>query len=391
LDALDPPDDDYVFTPPKSVAMTRALYNPLHTLRPYSWSFQVSPNSYDNEALTLTTTGQDAIGRHVYALNAQMSAQDGLTMASLVYQYNGLPVDVQMSASWSLGPHGGYRYGNAPSTWTGEEIDVGSDISIPLDRAFIGESLQFGHHIAYLRPFPDFPSGTLHPFDLPTQYPATGFLSVVGARWNWSNARGYHWSVGAEKGTSVWLQAELAAPEIGSQYSATIFTGGFNHYFGLGARHVIAVHGEGGISLGSHYGGIGYFGVGGFNAPSLVDAFRYYLIQSGIALRGFPINDRVGSNYVLTNTEYRFPLLDIDRGVSTLPVFLQRIYGDLFCDVGDATNEVDLRHMRVGVGGEMLVDFVAAYTLPFTLRVGVARGVGPEGQWQTYALLAPFF
>ena len=61
-------------------------------------------------------------------------------------------------------------------------------------------------------------------------------------------------------------------------------------------------------------------------------------------------------------------------------MFLNRLSAAVYADAGDAFfGQLDFSTFRVGVGGHLLLDFTLAYVLPFTLRVGYARGLMEGG------------
>jgi hypothetical protein len=115
-------------------------------------------------------------------------------------------------------------------------------------------------------------------------------------------------------------------------------------------------------------------------------------------LRGYPSFAFSGPQYHLFNAEYRFPILNLDRGLSTLPLFLQRFSGNVFADYGGAFYDLDPdrwhEQFHLGVGAELWIDFTFGYVVPANLRVGHARGVADSAAaagGQTYAVLAvPF-
>ena len=156
-------------------------------------------------------------------------------------------------------------------------------------------------------------------------------------------------------------------------------------------HHVFAVHAQGGATAGN-YGRRGAFVLGGFTPYPLTDAIRNLLIQPGIALRGYAPATLVGDAYQLFDFEYRFPIWNLDRGVQTLPIFFKRLYGAAFADYGDAEyTPLNLTHMKLGVGAELLVDFTFGYFEDFTLRLGLAKGTSTGGTTQTYAVLSQLF
>jgi hypothetical protein len=79
------------------------------------------------------------------------------------------------------------------------------------------------------------------------------------------------------------------------------------------------------------------------------------------------------------NAEYRFPILYVDRGVSTLPAFLSTVSGAVFFDAGGAYERMNLRRpfdvLHAGVGAELWVNFVLAYFSAAEVRFGIARGL----------------
>jgi hypothetical protein len=153
---------------------------------------------------------------------------------------------------------------------------------------------------------------------------------------------------------------------------------------------VLGLHAAGGAS-GGNAGGRGPFYVGGFQDIPLVSTIQNSLVQGGIVLRGYPVVAEIGRYYGLFNAEYRFPIVNIDRGLETLPLFLDRITGAAFVDYGSAFDLPEKADFKAGVGGELWFDVTLGYILGFTFRAGYARGVSPGGIGKTYFIAAvPF-
>jgi hypothetical protein len=124
----------------------------------------------------------------------------------------------------------------------------------------------------------------------------------------------------------------------------------------------------------------------------LLDTLRSGAQSGGIAMRGYPQFARVGSQYELLNVEYRFPIVQVQRGASTLPLFIQRVSGDVFVDVGYAGfGRFNPDLIAVGAGLEALIDIVVGYIVPLTVRVGYGKGFMEGGTDQVYSLLGSFF
>ena len=131
--------------------------------------------------------------------------------------------------------------------------------------------------------------------------------------------------------------------------------------------------------------------MGGFIDLPIVDVVRNSLIQGGVQLRGYPVVAEAGNYYGLFNAEYRFPIVNVDRGPSTLPIFLNRVSGAAFVDYGTAFTDASTAQFKTGVGGELWFDLTLGYILGFTFRAGFARGLSSGGIDKLYFVAAvPF-
>ena len=113
----------------------------------------------------------------------------------------------------------------------------------------------------------------------------------------------------------------------------------------------------------------------------------FYLLPTlggSTTLRGF-LDDRFRDrDLLLFNAEYRFPIINLDRGLSTLPIFLSRVTGNVFLDCGSAFDNAYAAEFKTGTGGELWFDFQLGYILDFTFRAGLARGLASEGITKAY-------
>ena len=135
------------------------------------------------------------------------------------------------------------------------------------------------------------------------------------------------------------------------------------------------------------------FGIGGFGPPVTLLAYAPQSVIFGAlestgsgtpSLRGYAPGIRYGSRYELATAQYQFPLLLIEHGYSTLPVYVRRLAGEVFSDAGDAYNgALHPSHLLWGVGGELRLDMQFGWYVPGTVEVGYCHGItGPGiGQW----------
>jgi hypothetical protein len=108
-------------------------------------------------------------------------------------------------------------------------------------------------------------------------------------------------------------------------------------------------------------------------------------------LRGYPVVEEEGPNFALFNAEYRFPIMNVDRGVSTYPIFLNRFYGTAFTDFGSAFGLPSSADFKLGSGAELRTDFTIGFIESFTFRLGYAHGWSTDGLDKVYFISAAQF
>ena len=90
-------------------------------------------------------------------------------------------------------------------------------------------------------------------------------------------------------------------------------------------------------------------------------------------MRGFGEGAILGQHAVVANLDYRFPILGVQRGIGTLPVFVRTVHGAVFADLGHAwTSVFRSSELRRALGAELSFDAVVGYSLPITLTAGAA-------------------
>lgn len=163
-------------------------------------------------------------------------------------------------------------------------------------------------------------------------------------------------SLGYTHDTSLW---GYTAPMNGTRYALNIFgtpklgsaglsfvnvTGDYRTYVRLGRQYAFALRLAGGGSFGANpqkfiVGGvdnwINHTFEGGY--IPLENAEDYIFLQTGLPLRGYNYNAKIGSRYGLFNFEFRYPLLAFLQA-GPLPIGLQSIMGAMFFDMGSAWN-----------------------------------------------------
>ncbi|OGF54941.1 MAG: hypothetical protein A2Z21_08900 [Candidatus Fraserbacteria bacterium RBG_16_55_9] len=121
--------------------------------------------------------------------------------------------------------------------------------------------------------------------------------------------------------------------------------------------------------------------------------FRLGGVTGRYPLRGFEYL-ALGSQLILMNAEYRFPVWAVEWGccgASVWPLFLDDLRGSLFLDAGMTGATLEPEQIRIAFGLELQLKLVLGYGLTEGwLRFGFAYGVGTE-QPQLYFALGPNF
>lgn len=357
-------------------------YNPLHTLAPRRYQFNTAPGSF-GQSFSVAVAGNDIAGRHAFGLSASVQTENASPQVDLEYTYGRLPFDMSLHAYRAIAP-GSYGFGGKRATYVSEAFGVEASLGYEIRGAFDSQSFGVGYSVN--RVGAQFPSDAppLDPFDTP-QYPSLPLASILRFSWGYSNAQRFLWSISAEKGFSVSAGLDFTHPAIASDYRGFRSRVDVTGYLPMPwlRHHVLALHAGGGVAGGSFPGGPFY--VGGFIDVALLDQLRSaiqssnFLVQGGVALRGYPSAVETGRYYALMNAEYRFPIVNIDRGLSTLPLMLNRISGNVFVDFGSAFDNPETAKFKTGVGGEFWLDFTVGYFVSLMMRVGYARGLASEG------------
>lgn len=381
---------------PPSTQWPVESYNPWPTLRPRTLDISYGQGTFGN-ALTVTVHGSDIVGLH--GATARMTYQTELEQftGSLAYSYNRLPFFFNATAFRDVFPRRSADPTGAPEVLHDENLGVTTGTSYALlgdfDTQWISLAYTLGYHDTNI------PVGRgLDPFAPIAPEPFEGILASVHLGWSYDATFRSLWSISEERGYSLSLSAEIAAPELGSEETLRTFRGRATGYVEMPwlRHHVLAATIGGGVSGGS-YPSRGFFFTGGFTPENPIDTFQSDIRQGAFVLRGYAPARFIGRQYDLTNIEYRFPIWYADHGVSTLPVFFNTLSGVFFTDIGGAFDEIDrddpLSDQHIGVGAELRTNLTLGYDVTGTLRLGWAKGFDDEAipGSQVYAVVASSF
>lgn len=386
LDTRPPPvADDELWTGPSRD------YQPLETLRPRAYMLDLTDDGFGT-AIGVTVDGEDLAGWHRWRLRATTGLVRGNVNTDLDYEYRRMPLTIGAHLYRRVAPRRGLFVEGEDRTWIEHAIGGQIRLAYTIPSSFWSHSFGLSWNPRWTEALEPF-QGTLDPNDPPPRLPRRGFHAELRLSWSWSNVERYTYDISPSNGTAVNVSLSAEHPFLGSQFTSITLTWAVRQYVTMPwlEHHVLALQYTGGIADGDP-GHRDTFSVGGFPDVTVIDGLLNGVILGGNALRGYPAFDRGGTQFHLVQAEYRFPIWRVNRGLFTLPVYLNRISAAVYADVGDAfSGDIDFGRFRVGVGGHVLVDFTLGYVLPFTLRVGYARGLMEGGIDQVYGHLGvPF-
>lgn len=378
LPALPPPSDRSTPSEPPEGRYVVTPYRAFPTILPRAYSISYGDGTF-GPVLRVITSGVDAIGRHSFVADASIETRNGDVLGALSYSYGRLPFGFTATLFRSAALRKDYRFGETSRSVTEHQLGVTTGVTYGMPGTFDGQAVGLSYTLANWAHDRPIDANVSPESPLPVE-PPSGTIGVVRLGYEFSNASATSMAVSLERGLRVTVTADFADPAWGSEDTLTAFSGVVRGYVPMPwlDHHVLALALSGGASVGS-YAREGLYSTGGFADTSPLSLDSSAVRQSGFVIRGYEPGVFRGSSYNLANAEYRFPIVYVDRGVSTLPAFLNTVSGAVFFDAGGAYDRMNLRRpfdvFHAGVGAELWVSFTLAYFSSAEVRLGIARGL----------------
>jgi outer membrane protein assembly factor BamA len=190
------------------------------------------------------------------------------------------------------------------------------------------------------------------------------------AGWLLNAARSFGYSISTEEGWTASVATEFTREALGADGDGGSTTIDLRAYVPAAPRHgVIALRAAAASAWGDDRVRRIFSASGNGPQPG---GLRFGSDAIGL-LRGVDDDELLGRHAVVLNADYRLPLMRIDRGAGTLPVFARALHGAVFVDAGNAwTDRFDRADVTASVGAELSLDAVLGYALPITLTTGGA-------------------
>lgn len=379
-------------------------YRALPTLRPHYWIpvAERAERGLDQAggwrdvirpAFGVRTEGSDLVGRHAYAASARLSL-DGKFSGGVGYAYRGLgnpDLGLSLSQAHSASSRtiggGKLRSGEAVREYFLLERERRANLSVSFRRRRYRTAASItlnGGVVQEQQTLQQLPGSTGARLRL--RRPEST-QTEMGATLSFSNAQQRAFSFSREDGVSFfglgrWRHdtgLDAAARGVtGEDLGYTEFLGEASAYKAIAgpgfANHVLAARVSAGVAFGP---GADRFLFDAGGAEGRAEAISGFGLFGGSSLffplRGYPENFRSGRKAWTASAEYRFPLLLADRGLGSLPLFLDRLHGSVFFDAGNAWGPVGdnpRQPVLASAGIELSAIVVPFYVGGLTLRGG---------------------
>lgn len=382
---------DPAVVPENDVAMARPRpYRPLETLAPQSYTLQLVQTSF-GRAINVQTGGSDVAGWHGYTLGATLGLDRTNVNVAASYRYDRLWPFMQVAAARDSSLRSGVIIDGMNTRYTHETYSLTASLGLPLLRTPEGSGeFSVDYDLDWLINAED-ELGSPDPNDTLPRYPNVDTrLAGVALRFGYSDVRSFANSMGPQKGQGLNASIRFNHPSLGSDVRSLALNYRWDTYRKLpwGLTPTLAVRLTGGIGTSSRRQP-GSFALGGVPQQDVTRAIIDNLRTGATGyLRGYPSRHAVGRQFHLANLEYRQELFELERGLSTLPVYARRLHWAGLLDVGNAfDDELDLGDFNVGAGVSLRLDFVLGYFIPGTLDIGYAHGLTSGGIGEYWMLL----
>lgn len=356
----------------------------------------------------LLTSGRDLVGRHAWELFSRVFTSGDRMEGGVAYVFSGLGTPVLSlgaSQSWDDdGPRLGQQGEDAPPDTLfvlERSRNVTAALTFPRVRWRSNLSLSVSAGMAWDR-------GELLDVDLaPSE---TYRLGRPESRYSdfrvtlaYTTARSQPFQLGGSQGVAALVRGRvrthLSLPDTlvgrpGPDRSVDDVLAQLRVFHALGgpgfASHVLAARASVGAARGAGADG-GYFETGGAagSSESLTGLTLFGGSPLFFPVRGYERAARYGRLAWSASLEYRFPLLLVNRGLGAWPIHLDRVFGSVYADAGNAWGpelgiqgyQSPRRATLASVGAEVTTQVLALWASSLSVRTGLGvplvEGDGP--------------
>lgn len=212
--------------------------------------------------------------------------------------------------------------------------------------------------------------------------PAVGNVASAQIAFSYDNREGVRYSWGSETGRAIRTNVVVSDRRLGSDYGDVRISASYAEFLRMPwpGHQVLAVRLSGGASAGG-LRGRGPFRLGGLAEEQ--DVIRTVIARTamgeGTTLRGYNPSAFAGLYFGLLNTEYRIPLVDVDRGLGSVPAMFERLVLVMFTDWGMAWSDpLKISDLAGSIGATLIASLKFGYGERAALFFQYAHGFHAE-------------
>lgn len=357
---------------PDSKIQKESKYHGSRYIYPRFWMPVVFYNSTDGWYFTAMTNGSDPLQTHSYTLSAEYYGKYNLAGVNFEYQND------------ILRPSIGLRYNYSPVLFSDTETGKSSWWRENAGNMFINQIFRKFRY--YFEAGAHYVIKRYTSIDIPEEFHY--YSAGAGLTLLFDSSKKYSLTPVKQDGQIIGIGFRKYMKELGSEiefYKATV---DFREYLTLTGNYVLSLHLTSGLIWGGWPDEI--FIIGGV-LPRMEDAL-FGLDENQLFLRGYPADVDSGIKSLVATFEFRFPLITLDAGLSTLPVFFQKVHGSIFYDVGNAwESTLSTSDFRDSTGLEIKFDSTIFYGYNITLALGGAYGFRENRLFQYFITFGSSF
>ncbi len=345
-------------------------YSPWQSITPAYW-LPFAGSDEDNIEIGIQTSGSDALGIHQYALALGTNLDKKTVFGQVNYFY---------SYYLNLSFDRSYEY-NSQDNHSGtylleEQYDL--SFQLPFSQIQSQWNIQLGVSSDHLQ------RGFYDDDDL-TRIERF-HDDVVGLSISFNNSERFFKSISKSNGRQINFTAETS-DVLKSDFSGEVYIFDWREFIQLNKEHTLAMRFVQGWGSDKSRP----FRLGGEDSDTFIINDNNFNERS-FTLRGYPtgLTQLSGQRMQLTNLEYRFPVVQIEKTLMAPPIGIGKISAAVFIDAGRVYRHSPNEHYT-GAGVELHTQLKLFYALALDFRIGYAKGFDLGGENRAYINLGRVF
>ncbi len=354
--------------PYKQVKTEEKAYSPFDTLRPTWW---LPTLTLANDAYTfgIYTAGSDLLAHHTYSVLVDYTEYPDVKKSpGFSADYINTSFAPEIEIQGSMLPYIASTYKDPSSnehSYVQQSNNIALNVSCPMNRVRYRQAVGAGYSYTFRKSLTPLPAYV-------EDRPFTGKLSGFTADYSIDTTSVYDTSISREDGVYFNTHFERDISVLGSDRDLSMSFSALRLYIpGFAVNNVVFIKGIYGFSAGVSKNDA-LFAVGGVQSlyanPDYTD----------LPVRGYSPATLTGTKAYAVSVEYRYLAGIVDRGITTLPFYLDKVSLSPFFDIGTNTYRT-----ISSTGVELNLDTYIAYVFPVRFVIGYAYAYNayPPSSW----------